>query len=436
MVHLSLYELNILIRNVLLTSLEPSYWVVAEIAELRVHQNGHCFLELVEKEGQQIRAKTKATIWSNQYYIISQRFANATGQHLKPGMKILFNATIQYHEVYGISLIIRDIDAQYTIGERAKKRQEVIEHLKSDGVFDMNRELSMPLVPQRIAVISSESAAGYGDFLNQLNQNEYGYRLKTTLFPSLMQGDNAENSIIASLQRIFSNIVDFDAVAIIRGGGATLDLDCFDSYSLANHISQFPIPIITGIGHERDETIVDMVAHTKLKTPTAVAVFLIETMKDFEIRIEEHFSAIEVAINEAIDETTVLLDQYSNRIFRRGQSILNAGQLKLSGLTNLMISGYRNVIKMQDGELDKIAILLKRQPLKIVESHSKTLLYLERHLHSIDPESILQRGFSLTTINGKNVNFLSEIPNESEVRTITQNHVLTSKVISSTKRKK
>jgi exodeoxyribonuclease VII large subunit len=433
--HISLYELNILIRNALLITLEQSYWVVAEIAEMRVHHNSHCFLELVEKEGQQIRAKTRATIWASGYLAISTRFAAFTGQHLKPGMKILFNASIQYHELYGLSLLIRDIDAQYTIGERARKRQEIIDKLIADGVFDMNREIPMPLVPRRIAVISSESAAGYGDFMNQLNQNEYGYRLDVTLFPALMQGEKAEKSIVDSLLRINSKISEFDLVVVIRGGGATLDLECFDGYELGSHIAQFPIPVVTGIGHERDETIADMVANKKLKTPTAVAVFLIETISDFEARIDEHFSSIADIMNDAINETSQMVDQYSNRLFRKGQFLLNTNQLHLARHINLMNSGWKNRLKLHDTMLDKTKQILRHQALKTLDLQAKMMSQLERHLFSISPESILRRGFSITTINGKNVNTFTEIPAGAEMTTITEQHDLTSKVTNSKRRK-
>ncbi|MDZ7604032.1 MAG: exodeoxyribonuclease VII large subunit [Cyclobacteriaceae bacterium] len=284
-------------------------------------------------------------------------------------------------------------------------------------------------------MISSESAAGYGDFMNQLNQNEYGYRLHVTLFPSLMQGEKAEKSIVDSLLRINSKISEFDIVVIIRGGGATLDLECFDSYELGSHIAQFPIPVITGIGHERDETIADMVANKKLKTPTAVAVFLIETIKDFEVRLDEYFSTIAEVMSDAISETTQLLDHYSNRIFRKGQNVVNTSQLHLARFTNLMNSGWKNALKIQDTMLEKTKHTLSHQPLKTLEVQVKMMTQLERHLNSISPESILRRGFSITTINGKNVNRIPEIPDGAETITITQLHELTSRVVDSKKRK-
>jgi exodeoxyribonuclease VII large subunit len=282
MEHLSLYELNKKISEALANNLEPSYWVVAEIGQIQTNRKGHCYLELVEKEDDQIKAKTRATIWSYTYRNLSTWFEGITGQSLKAGMKILFNATIQYHEIYGFSLNIRDIDAQYTLGERAKKRQEIIERLREDGVFEMNKELRLPTVPQNIAVISSETAAGFGDFMDQIVGNDYGYEVEIELFNAVMQGEEAASSIIDAMHQVFENIGNYDLLVIIRGGGATLDLDCFDNYDLGSHVAQFPIPVITGIGHERDETITDMVAHTKMKTPTAVAEFIISGFRNLK----------------------------------------------------------------------------------------------------------------------------------------------------------
>ncbi|MCK5372281.1 MAG: exodeoxyribonuclease VII large subunit, partial [Cyclobacteriaceae bacterium] len=235
MEHFSLFELNKLINEVLVKNLEPSYWIVAEIGEMRHNRNGHCYLELVEKEGDKIKAKSRATIWSYTYRNLSGWFEAITGESLKPGMKILCNATIQFHEVYGFSLNIKDIDAQYTLGERAKRKQDIIAKLQDDGIFDMNKELELPTVPQKIAVISSETAAGYGDFMDHLVNNEYAYSFDIQLFNSTMQGDQAEASIVDSMHQVFGRIDDFDLLVIIRGGGASLDLDCFDSYDIGSH---------------------------------------------------------------------------------------------------------------------------------------------------------------------------------------------------------
>ena len=253
--NLTLSDLNKIIRDCLDANLDPSYWVIAEISEMKTNQKGHCYLELVEKKDDDILAKARATIWSYTYRNLSMWFETTTGESLKPGLKILANVSVSFHEIYGLSLNIRDIDASFTIGERSRRRQEVINKLKEDGVFDMNREIPLPLVPQRVAIISSPTAAGYQDFTDQLRQNEFGYGFSITLFKALVQGKEAESSINNALHSIFKHTAKYDIVVLIRGGGAAVDLECFDSYNVASHIAQFPLPVITGIGHEKDETI-------------------------------------------------------------------------------------------------------------------------------------------------------------------------------------
>jgi exodeoxyribonuclease VII large subunit len=268
---LSLSQLNGLIKAAITDTLPDMYWVIAEIAEIKVNQKGHCYLDLVEKEEDTTVAQIRAAIWAYEYRTISSRFASATNEPLSRGMKILFLAAVTFHEVYGLSLNIRNIDPAYTMGEMARKKKEVIEHLKKEGIFARNRSLELPLVPQRIAVVSSPTAAGYGDFFSHLDTNPYGYRFVHILFPALMQGNEAETSIARALARISRKQQSFDLVAIIRGGGSAVDLSCFDGYAVAAQVAALPLPVITGIGHEKDDTVVDMVAHTRMKTPTAVA---------------------------------------------------------------------------------------------------------------------------------------------------------------------
>jgi len=263
---LTLSELNERIRDALLEAFPGMVWVIAEVSELKENRSGHCYLELVEKEGNEIVARSRATIWSYTYRMLKPYFETTTGQLFTQGIKILVQASVEYHPAYGLSLNIKDIDPTYTVGDMALQRKEIIDRLQKEGVFDMNRELNLPLVPQKIAVISSATAAGYQDFMNQLESNEYGFVFYTRLFEAFMQGAEAVPSIIRALERIFQYEDFFDAVVIIRGGGATADLSSFDNYELAINITQFPLPVITGIGHEKDDTIIDLVAHTRLKT--------------------------------------------------------------------------------------------------------------------------------------------------------------------------
>lgn len=430
MEHLSLFELNKLIGEVLAKNMEPSYWVIAEIGEIRHTHKGHCYLELVEKEGNVIKAKNRATIWSYTYRNLGTWFEGITGQSLKAGMKILFNATLQYHEVYGFSLNIRDIDAQYTLGERAAKRQEIIQKLEEDGVFEMNKELELPTVPQRIAVISSKTAAGFGDFMDQLRANEQGYVFDVQLFHSTMQGDQAETSIISSMLRVFEQIEEFDLLVIIRGGGASLDLDCFDSYELGMHIAQFPIPVITGIGHERDETIADLVAHTKLKTPTAVSEFILSGVSMFELQLDEKFSLLANTLTEAIGAELSNLDQLSNRFQRTSQQLLNSQNLNLTGLIQHLRFNHQNRIKAHEQKLDGFKESVSRQPLKIIDHQHEALKHLQKELEIIDPANVFKRGYSVTLINGINVHKIEKFDQGAKLTTITDKLELQSELLS------
>ena len=299
----TLYELNRLVRATIEYEMPNEYWVEAELSECR-ESRGHCYMELIQKDESTPEhnspaygpsatpiAKAAAKCWASKWIIIRPYFERITGQRLTVGMKVLLKVKPQFHEAFGFSWIVTDIDPTYTMGDMARKRQEIIRQLKEEGVFDLQKELSLPLFCQHIAVISSETAAGYGDFCNQLTDNPYGFQFRTRLFPAIMQGEGTEQSIISALEKIYEDLT-FDCVVIIRGGGATSDMSGFDTLALAENVANFPIPIITGIGHERDESILDMVAHTKVKTPTAAAAFLISHLKEVADAINETESTI------------------------------------------------------------------------------------------------------------------------------------------------
>ena len=432
--HLSLYDLNRLISQVLAKNLEPSYWVVAEIGELRINQKGHCYLELVEKDMNQIKARSRATIWSYTFRNLSAWFQGITGQELKTGMKILFNATVQYHELYGFSLNIRDIDAQYTLGERAKKRQEIISQLKADGIYEMNKELPLPIVPQRLAVISSDAAAGFGDFTNQLESNEFGYDFEVILFKSVMQGEQAEQSIIKSMHQVYEKIDKYDLLVIIRGGGAALDLDCFDGYEIGTHIAQFPIPVITGIGHERDETISDLVAHTKMKTPTAVAEFIITGCRNFEQQIDLQFERIAGYLRASIGSESNKLDQKTYQFQKVVKQKLFEKTGELINLLHGLNITRQNMLNAQQNTLSASENKLLKAPFRIIQNESNKLKYIENQIHILNPENVLERGFSITMINGKNISRIDKIEKDDVVKTLTSNQEIMSKFISRKKR--
>jgi exodeoxyribonuclease VII large subunit len=428
MEHLTLLELNTKIAEVLKTQMEPSYWVVAEIGQLQINRSGHCYLELLEKEGQQIMAKNRATIWSHTYRYLSVWFQGITGQPLKAGMNILFNATIQFHEVYGFSLNIRDIDAQYTLGEREKRRRETIEQLMQDGVFEMNQALPLPAVPQHVAVVSSNTAAGYSDFINHLTNNEYGYQLQTELFDSVMQGDRAESSMIDALHRVYQRSAEFDLLVIIRGGGASLDLDCFDGYDLAAHVAQFPLPVITGIGHERDETITDLVAHTKLKTPTAVAVFIIAEIAKFEMRLMDYFAIASERFRMALETASERIDKMSFRFQRTAQVLLNENGQQINGLIKDLDFARQTMLGVHEQRLAESRHSLRRSG-QMLERQADRLQFLQKELQSLDPKSVLKRGFALATINGVNLDTIPAIEEGAEITINTHKKIVTSRYL-------
>ena len=414
---LTLSELNLEIKKSLEENLEDSYWVVAEISELKVHQKGHCYLELVEKSDDQIVAKIRATIWSYTYRNLSGWFESITGETLKPGLKILCRVAVNYHEVFGLSLNIKDIDPQYTLGERALRRQEIINRLVEDGVFDMNREIDLPLVPQRVAVIASPTSAGYQDFMEQLRFNEYHYRFEITPFNAIMQGTEAEASIIEALHDIHGKLEDFDLVAILRGGGAALDLECFDSYNLASHVAQFPLPVITGIGHEKDETITDLVAHTKLKTPTAVAEFLIYGMRRFEELVEGFFLEITDYAENTIREQSTRMDRITREIQLRADHLVTHTRNVIQNKEDKLV--YTSLARMEEIRTRMVhsISMVQRGTSNLLKHHSVYLDNLGKWLELANPKSILKRGYTITRSRGKVIKSVKELRQGMEIET-------------------
>lgn len=393
---LSLAELNNLVRQALELTMPDTFWVRAEIAELRVAVNGHCYMELVEHDERtgQISAKARANCWRNTYAFLRPRFERESGQRLQAGISVLVEVQVSFHPQFGYALVITDIDPTYTLGDAARRRQAILQQLTEDGVMDMNRELTLPCPIRRIAVISSQTAAGYGDFCNQLEQSGLPFHLK--LFPATMQGEQVENSIIAALDAIAQEMDAWDAVVIIRGGGAVTDLNGYESYPLAANVAQFPLPIITGIGHERDETVIDLVAHTRLKTPTAVAAFLIEQWQgeiDTIIRLEQR---LRMATTIYIEQSRRRLTDYNSR---------------LSSQTYRQLSSAQQQIARHEQRLSHACLQLLRQ-----QQHNLSLI--EKSLQLADPQHILRQGYSITRINGKAVRDASQV-NPGDIITTT-----------------
>ena len=430
---IGLYQLNSRVKQALKERFAIPLWVVAEIADVKENSSGHCYMELVEKReaDESVIASARATIWSFTYRTLKPYFQTTTGKALQKGMKVLLAVEVVFHELYGYSLNVKDIDPTFTVGDLERKKREILERLTREGVIDMNRELSFPLLPKVIAVISSPTAAGYGDFMDQLHHNPLGYVFHTALFAAVMQGERTTESVVAALERIHACDGLFDVVVIIRGGGSQTDLGSFDSYEMAANVAQFPIPVIAGIGHERDETIIDRVAYRSVKTPTAAAAFLVEAFQRCDAFLEEKR---EVCAREAVrllqeeksrqarhlatfkQSTRTGLDSQSNRLTLTSQRVNRLlglfTQSRVNGLEQLRIK-----IKGQ------VALLMNRQ-IGVLDSRWKTLtqgarqqITHQRHriemseatIRFADPRKVLERGFSITRVNGKAVRKVEEV---------------------------
>ena len=380
---LSLYELNGLVKRSIRSCLPDTYWVQAELSDVRSNYSGHCYLEFIQKDasGNNLIAKARGTIWSNIYKMLKPYFEQETGQAFTSGIKVLVQVSVEFHELYGYSLTVLDIDPTYTVGDMERKRREILRQLEEEGVIDLNKELEMPMLPQRIAVISSATAAGYGDFCNQLSNNPRGYGFRTELFPAIMQGERVEESILSALDAINNRLEEFDVVVIIRGGGATSDLSGFDTYLLAASCAQFPLPIITGIGHERDDTVIDKVAHTRVKTPTAAAEFLIAK----------------------IDKCADVLDEMSFRLMQGVRNRLLWEHRRIENLAQRIPSTVYK--RIADAKYDLLSAQrdLQMASRQFLSAKKHRLELLQQRLNDALPEKQLARGYSITLKNGKAV---------------------------------
>jgi exodeoxyribonuclease VII large subunit len=372
--------------------------VEAELSECR-ENSGHCYMELIEKDERSNTpvARASAKCWRQTWMMVKPYFERTTGQPLRAGMKVLLKVYAQFHEAYGFSWIVSDIDPTYTLGDMARKRQEIIRQLKEEGVFDLQRELRIPTFAKRIAVISAQNAAGYGDFCRQLEDNDYGFRFEVTLFPAIMQGEQVEQSVISALNQIYNlhSPLNFDVVVIIRGGGATADLSGFDTLALAENVAQFPIPIITGIGHERDESILDMVANTRVKTPTAAAALLIDNLLRVLERLDNASQRITYAVNQRISNQNT----------------------KIATMTTLIPTLALRVVSDQR---HRIELLENRLPVAIERrlTNQKHLLEsLSIKLQGFDPQLLLSRGYSITLHNGRAVRDPRQLKPGDEIET-------------------
>ena len=438
--HITLYELNSLLREVIECEMPNEYWVEAELSECR-ESRGHCYMELIQKDEQNATpiAKASAKCWASKWMIIRPYFERTTGQQLHAGMKVLLKVYAQFHEAYGFSWIVTDIDPTYTLGDMARKRQEIIRQLKEEGIFDLQKELQLPLFCQRIAVISSETAAGYGDFCNQLADNPYGFQFQTQLFPAIMQGDGVEQSIINALEQIFTRSEEcgvrsensFDAVVIIRGGGATSDMSGFDTLALAENVANFPIPIITGIGHDRDESILDMVSHTRVKTPTAAAALLIDHLKAVVDALDDAQDRLIHYCNSRLYTLNAQLTTLSEALPRLFSIVKTRHEARIETLHSRLVAAVRQGIITNQSKIntieERLPILTDRR--LMTEKHRLQLI--EEKAKSLDPTLLLKRGYSMTMKDGKIIRDAATLHPGDEIETRLANGTVRSTVIPS-----
>ena len=417
---LSLVELNQRIRMTLEQAFPDTYWVRAEMSDVRENgASGHCYLEFIEKDTRsgQLLAKVRGAIWAKTFRLLKPYFEMETGQRFVSGLKVLVRVTVDFHELYGLSLTVVDIDPAYTLGDMARKRLEIIRQLQEEGVFELNKELPLPLLPRRIALISSPTAAGYEDFVNQLTHNRAGYPFYVKLFPALMQGERTEESVIAALDRIYAHQELFDVVALLRGGGATSDLNSFDSYLLAANCAQFPLPILTGIGHERDDTVVDLVAHTRLKTPTAVAEFLIARMDQAAQTVEELQQTMTQSASVRLLQEKQRLQSYATRFpalvgqrMERNRTLLHQLGAKLPTMAQGFVERKRAMV-------DRLAMQLRNATTTHLAEKQRFLQLQEQFVRMASPDYILRRGYSLTLREGKIIKRAKELQAGDELTT-------------------
>lgn len=428
----SLSDVAMSIHKMIERTYTRPYYIKAEILKLNYYPySGHCYPELVEREGNTIKTEMRAVIWSTHFQDINRRFQQITGEPLKENIRILCLATIQFSPKHGLALHIEDIEPTYTLGEMVKNRQEVIARLKKEGLFDKNRSLPMPLLPKRVAVISVETSKGYSDFMQTLQQNEYGYRFKTELFPSILQGDKAITGIMGRLGEIAQRQDDFDVVVIVRGGGGDVGMSCYDDYELTRNVATFPMPVLTGIGHSTNLTVTDMVAHANFITPTDVAFSLLAAFRHFDEQLEDAMSRIVQRVQQQISdsrqdmlkvETTlqyklpkvldlhrnILADTYKDLVFKSKELMMNQ-HFKLKEIMREVTKSTQIQVQHSRQLLTTMEERLPRECRALLKRRTHDFTAVEEKLQLLSPENVLKRGYSITLKNGKAVTDAAEL---------------------------
>lgn len=423
---LTLLDLNQLVRNRLRREFPDTYWISAEISECKEHFSGHCYLELVQKRenSEALCAKARATIWANTWANLKPAFEQQTGTRLQAGQKILAEVSVDFHELYGFSLVIRDIDPTYTIGDLSLRRQQVIRQLTEDGVFGLNKELEGPTLPKRIAVVSSPSAAGYEDFMDQLHHNDFGFSFQTTFFPATMQGDSAAASIIDALNNVQASGKEFDVVVIIRGGGATTDLRCFDEYELCYYCAQYPLPLLTGIGHDRDSSVLDLVAHTSVKTPTAAAEHLLNCLSSEAYRLDANLDKLQQRVTQLLETYKRKLHANTERLRRTSSDGLHKANLQVERNQAELYRRANQFVLVRRQSIDLKSASLNHRVQTLLDQQKHRLGMLESRLETFSPEIMIKKGFSLTLHQGRILKSVKGLLPGAELQTCLKDGVI------------
>ena len=447
----SLSEITASIRSVVSKTYNSAYWVKAEIVKMNCYPySGHCYPDLAEKNNNKVIAQIRATIWSGTYQNIQKKFIKETGQELSQGMTVLFLVRVTFHELHGLSLNILDVEPSFTLGEMAKGKKETIKRLVNEGVFDKNKLLPFPLLPKRVAVVSVETSKGYQDFVKMLENNRKGYYIEYHLFAALLQGDNAVDSIVLQLNNIASKAEQFDVVTIIRGGGGDVGLNAYDQYKLAKTVAEFPLPVITGIGHSTNETVTEMVAYANKITPTEVAVFLLEKFENINMVLENLTLRLTNASEELIIKEKHNIEHFATIIEHTVSSMVEKNKAQLQLLNEKLKNGTKTVLHKHSVVLEQVAVLIYFKPEKILTGGKTKVLklkdklqiytkqifkeqktgldHLETKVRLLSPETIINRGYSLTFVNGQILKDINKITVGNEMKTIIKGGELFSKI--------
>lgn len=398
----SLSEISLALRDLVQELFYEAIWITAEISEVSVRANGHCYLDLIERDAKQkIVARQRATIWATQYAMLSPYFEQVAERPLAAGMQVMVLANINFHELYGFSFNIADINPEYTLGKIVSEKAQILKRLEKEGVLEMNKELDFPTLPKRVAVISSATAAGLEDFCHQLQENSGGYGFHVELFQAKMQGKETEEAVVVALDKIFERADEFDVVAIIRGGGATADLDAFNSYDIALNITQFPLPVLCGIGHQRDETVIDMVSHRSLKTPTAVAEFLISCFEEESIRINSLENSIVDLLKNFTSAEKQQLDRMAYNLAFYSRNRISQTLQRVENKAFAIKSLARNQIVSRRADVERYSVEIPKLSKQLLAKHYSRLSFAEKSLNLLSPQNILKKGYTLIRQNGK-----------------------------------